>query len=244
MVDQLPEGSRTSPNIWNDPQIYELENRALDPDDLLDTAMRSVQDWHGRDLLDIGCGSGFHLPRFARDAGTVTGVEPYPALLTAARERLEHPRHADVAHRVRVRSGTAQAIPLPDRSVDVAHARWAYFFGPGCEPGLVELGRVIRPGGAAFIIDHDATASTFGRWFSRQWPSYDAVAIERFWRRQGWTRIPVTIRWAMASRADFEAVIRIEFSTRRSEAILAEHDGCEVDHAVNIWWRRFGESAC
>ena len=39
---------------------------------------------------------------------------------------------------VRVLEGTAQALPLPDASVDVAHARWAYFFGPGAEPGLRE----------------------------------------------------------------------------------------------------------
>ena len=40
---------------------------------------------------------------------------------------------------VAVRVGAAQALPLPDASVDVAAARWAYFFGPGCEPGLAEL---------------------------------------------------------------------------------------------------------
>ena len=98
---------------------------------------------------------------------------------------------------------------------------------------------MLRPGGAAFVIDHDATTSTFGGWFAREWPSYDAAAIERFWRRRGWTRIPVMMRWVMDSRADFEAVVRIEFSHRSAEAILAEHPGCEVDYAVNLWWRRY-----
>ena len=62
--------------------------------------------------------------------------------------------------------GAAQAIPLPDASVDVAQARWAYFFGPGCEPGLRDLARVMRRGGTAFVIDNDPTRSTFGRWFA------------------------------------------------------------------------------
>lgn len=238
-MNTLPDGIRPSPNIWHDPAVYEVENRAVDPDGLIETAMRSVRDWSGADLLDIGCGSGYHLPAFARTARRVTGVEPYPPLLAAARERLADPRHAGVADRIRVLSGTAQDLPLPDASVDVAHARWAYFFGPGCEPGLAELDRVLRPGGAAFVIDHDATTSTFGGWFAREWPSYDAAAIERFWRRRGWTRIPVMMRWVMDSRADFEAVVRIEFSHRSAEAILAEHPGCEVDYAVNLWWRRY-----
>ncbi len=238
-MNTLPDGVRPSPNIWNDPHSYEIENRAVDPDGLIESAMRRIHDWHGADVLDIGCGSGFHLVRFAGTARRVTGVEPYPPLVAAAQERLRDPSYEPVVDRVTVLTGTAQDLPLPDRSVDVAHARWAYFFGPGCEPGLAELDRVMRPGGTAFVIDNDVSTSTFGAWFAREWPAYDATAIERFWRRRGWTRVPVTMRWAMESRTDFEAVVRIEFSARLAEAILAEHAGCGVDYAVNLWWRRY-----
>jgi ubiquinone/menaquinone biosynthesis C-methylase UbiE len=140
---------------------------------------------------------------------------------------------------VRVLAGTAQRLPLPSASVDVVHARWAYFFGPGCEPGLRELARVVRRGGTAFVIDNDATRSTFGRWFSAALPDYDAGAVERFWSMHGWTRVPLMIRWLQPTREAFEAVVRIEFAPERAEAILAEHDGCEVDYAVNLFWRQF-----
>lgn len=123
--------------------------------------------------------------------------------------------------------------------MDVAQARWAYFFGAGCEPGLAELARVLRPSGTAFVVDHDAPASTFGLWFRQADPAYDPQGVERFWRRQGWTRTPILTRWAFASRADFEAVLGIEFSSTVSAAILAEHPGTQVDYAVNLWWRRF-----
>jgi ubiquinone/menaquinone biosynthesis C-methylase UbiE len=138
-----------------------------------------------------------------------------------------------------VRTGTAQQLPVEDASIDVAHARWAYFFGPGCEPGLRELARVVRRGGVAFVIDNDATRSTFGAWFRRDLPRYDPVAVERFWARQGWVRTPLTIRWSYASRADFEAVVRIEFSAAVAAGILADHAGTEVDYAVNLFWRTF-----
>lgn len=235
-----PEGVRPSPNIWHSPQVYEIENRAFDPDDLVTAAMRSVHDWTDADVLDIGCGSGFHLPRFAAQARSVTGVEPHPPLLTAATDRIAALGPDGVRAPIRVLPGTAQQLGIPEHSIDVAHARWAYFFGPGCEPGLAELERVMRPGGTAFVIDNDVSTSTFGRWFAREWPAYDVAAVERFWRRHGWQRIGVTTRWAMATRADFEAVVRIEFTARMAEAILAEHAGCEVDYAVNVWWRRFG----
>ena len=131
-------------------------------------------------------------------------------------------------------------MPLPDASVDVVQARWAYFFGPGCEPGLAELDRVVRRGGTAFVIDNDGTRSTFGRWFRRGYPHLPSPdEVERFWSVRGWTRVPVDIGWAFDTRADLEQVVRIEFDAATAAAILAEHPGTEVDYAVNLWWRRF-----
>jgi ubiquinone/menaquinone biosynthesis C-methylase UbiE len=230
---KFPDGTIPSPNIWRHPDVYEPENRGVDPDGVLEAAMAARHDWAGQVVLDVGCGTGFHLPRFAARAAGVLGVEPHPGLLAAARRRTRQ------CPAVQVLPGTAQALPVPDRSVDVVHARWAYFFGPGCEPGLAELARVLRPGGTAFVIDNDATRSTFGRWFRRALPDYDPAAVERFWARQGWHREPLEIHWRQPDRATFETVVRIEFAPALADAILAEHAGSCVDYAVNLYWRTF-----
>ena len=224
---------RPSPNIWNTPELYELENRAADPHDRIATAMREIGDWAGRTVLDIGCGSGFHLPLWAGSAAQVVGVEPHPPLVALARRRTR-----SLAH-VRVLEGGAQALPLPDASVDVAHARWAYFFGPGSEPGLGELDRVVRRGGTAFVVDNDPTRSTFGRWFRQGYPKVDPATVERFWSGRGWSRTPVLTEWRFADRATFEAVVGIEFDGATARRIVDEHPGTTVDYAVNLWWRRF-----
>ena len=229
----LSDGAIRSPNIWDHPDVYEIENRAVDPGLRIEAAMRSVLDWAGRDLLDLGCGTGFHLPRWAAAARSVVGVEPHPDLAAIARRRTSRLSH------VQVLQGAAQRIPLPDASVDVAQARWAYFFGPGCEPGLAELARVVRRGGAAFVIDNDASRSTFGRWFRRGYPDIDAVEVERFWSTHGWTREPVDMEWRFERREDLEAVVRIEFTREVADEIIASHAGLTVDYAVNLWWRRY-----
>ena len=195
--------------------------------------MHALAPWDGRDLVDIGCGTGFHLPHFAATARSVTGVEPHGPLAAIARRRSRR------LERVAVVSGLASALPLPDASVDVAHARWAYFFGPGCEPGLAELDRVLRPGGRAFIIDNDPTRSTFGAWFAQGFPSVDAATVERFWALRGWDRVRLDLAWEFDDRDDLESVVRIELPGPVAEAALAGHEGLRVDYAVNLWTRGF-----
>jgi SAM-dependent methyltransferase len=165
----------------------------------------------------------------------VVGVEPHEPLANLARQRIRDLSVSNAA----VLDGTAQQIPLPDDSIDVVHARWAYFFGPGCEPGLAEVERVLGPGGTAFVIDNDAARSTFGGWFRSAMPAHDPVAVERFWARQGWSRERIDMRWSFGSRADFESVLRIEFTETLADGIMADHEGCDVDYAVSLWWRTF-----
>ncbi len=143
---------RPAPNQGARPDLYELENRAVDPDGLVLGTMRELAPWTGRTLVDLGCGSGYWLPGYAAEAGAVIGVEPDPALLAlaAARDR-----------RVRVLSGSAEQIPLPDASADVVHARFAYFWPPRCQAGLAEVMRVLRPGGTLVVVDNDQRAGEF-----------------------------------------------------------------------------------
>jgi SAM-dependent methyltransferase len=226
-------GAVPSPNIWHHTETYELENRSVDPDHLVEAAIRDLDDWTGRDVLDLGCGTGFHLPRWAADARVVYGVEPHPDLAAVAARRTA--RLANVT----VLPGTAQRVPLAPATVDVMQARWAYFFGPGCEPGLRELDRVMRRGGTAFVVDNDSSRSTFGAWFRRGYPSVDAGEVERFWSARGWHRRPLDLVWRFTDRADLEACVRIELDATVAAEAIAAHTGLEVDYAVNLWWKRF-----
>ncbi len=236
-MDPSP-GAVRSPNIWDHPAVYEIENRAVDPEGLIEQTMASVAGWDDRVLLDVGCGTGFHLRRWASSrhgaARSVIGVEPHPGLVAIARRRV------DALAAVDVRQGSATDLPLPDASVDVVHARWAYFLGPGCEPGLRELDRVVRRGGTAFVIDNDASRSTFGTWFARGYPHLPAPPTQEwFWSSHGWERHPLMIRWAFETRADLEAVVRIEFDPTTAAWILAGHEGTGVDYAVNLWVKSY-----
>lgn len=227
-----------SPNIWDTPQVYELENRAADQEGILDSRIEQLHPLAGALVVDVGCGSGYHLTGLAARGARVVGVEPHAPLVALAGERLRHTRVAGSGSAAVVR-GSAEALPLADGSVDVVHARWAYFFGGGCEPGLAEAERVLRPGGLAVFIDNDATFSTFGSWFRRAYPDYDPAACERFWRRQGFTVEALTITWRFERREDLEAVVAIELPPDAARWAIEHHEGLTVDYGVALRWRRY-----
>ena len=97
----------------------------------------------------------------------------------------------------------------------------------------------MRHGGTAFVVDTDPSRSTYGGWFRRGHMTIDADEVERFWSIHGWLRRPIDIVMRFATRGELESVVRIELEPRVAEEALAEHVGLEVDHAVNLWWRRY-----
>lgn len=205
-----------SPNIWYYQQEYERENRAQDVGGEIWRVLWEESGWAGRDVLDIGCGDGFHLPHFAGDARSVLGVEPYEPLVRDATKRVK------ALSNVEVRKGRAQRLPVDDASVDIVHARTAYFFGPGCEPGLREAERVLRPGGTIVIVDLDVTSEPYGGWMRADLPDYDPAAVERFFTRAGFRCRRVATQWRFAYAAAMEAVLKIEFSAPVAARAIAE----------------------
>ena len=221
-----------SSNIWRWPEIYEVENRAQDADAALWRALRDQVGWDGIDVVDVGCGDGFHLPAFAGTARSVTGVEPHPALVARARRRV-----AELAG-VRVLAGSAQRLPLPDASVDLVHARTAYFFGPGCEPGLAEADRVLRPGGALAVVDLDGTAPPYGAWLGAAVPAYRPATAEAFFAAWGFDCRRVDTVWRFDRRAELEAALRIEFPAEVAALAIAQTPGLAIPVRYRLHVRR------
>ncbi|MFC7340789.1 class I SAM-dependent methyltransferase [Saccharopolyspora griseoalba] len=208
-----------SPNIWNWPEVYEAENRAQDAGGAIWRALREHRDWAGLDVVDVGCGDGFHLPVFASRAASVIGVEPHAPLAERARRRVAGAAGVDV------RVASAQRLPLADASVDLVHARTAYFFGPGCEPGLAEAERVLRPGGTLAIVDLDTACPPYGEWMRADAPQIDPARIESFFTRHHFRSSRISALWRFDDRKTLQDVLRIEFSAKVAERAFRETPG-------------------
>jgi len=152
----------------------------------------------------------------------VLGVEPHPPLVERAVKRVGG------LPNVNVLAGSAQRIPLPDGAVDLVHARTAYFFGPGCEPGIAEAMRVLRPGGALAVVDLDGSRPPYGKWLRADVPGYHPRRIEKFFTRLGFSCHRIETLWRFTDRESLVRVLSIEFSAKVAARAIADTAGLTI----------------
>jgi SAM-dependent methyltransferase len=211
---------RFAPNIGGHPDSYELENQAVDRAGHVLAAMRAIAPWAGRTVVDLGCGTGYWLRRYAEEAAGVIGVEPDPALRATAK------RAAVALPATDVLAGSAERLPLADGSADVVHARFAYFFPPGADAGLVEVLRVLRPGGRLVVVDNDYRWGDFAKLLAAaatRPPLQTAADVDAWWRERGAARHEVRSELRFARRANLEAVLDIELPVAVARDWLRRH---------------------
>jgi arsenite methyltransferase len=139
-------------------QLYDPEQLALLPSGAIAQALgvgnpvRAAKLRPGDIVLDLGCGGGIDTILAAHavaPAGTAIGLDMLPEMLEVAA--------ANAAARgvlnVEWRQGELEAIPLPDRSVDVAISNGVVNLSPRKSRVFAELFRVLRPGGRAVLAD-------------------------------------------------------------------------------------------
>ena len=101
----------------------------------------------GRRVLEIGCGAGADLMRFAQSGARATGVDLSPASVELTRRRLDaFGLSADV------RVGDAERLPFPDGSFDLVYSWGVLHHTPETARAVAEGFRVLAPGGSARIM--------------------------------------------------------------------------------------------
>lgn len=98
-------------------------------------------------VLDVGCGQGIDLIRYARAGARVVGIDLTPRHVTLARAHLEAlDLHGEVIE------GDAETLPFPDDSFDRVSSNGVLHHTPDMGKALREIRRVLRPTGEARLI--------------------------------------------------------------------------------------------
>src|SRR5918996_4952321 len=104
--------------------------------------------YRGREVLEVGCGIGTDLVRFAKGGAIVTGVDLSKTAIDLARKNFEW---NDVAAR-ELRVANAEELPYADASFDVVYGHGVLQYTADPHRLVRECHRVLRAGGEAIFM--------------------------------------------------------------------------------------------
>ncbi|HEV7643231.1 MAG TPA: class I SAM-dependent methyltransferase [Pyrinomonadaceae bacterium] len=96
----------------------------------------------GLKMLDLGCGTGYHLAKYRERGFELTGVDGSEEMLEQARA---------INPQIEFHQGDVTDVPLPDDSFDYLVCIEVLRYLPDIGPCVSEIFRVLKPGGMALV---------------------------------------------------------------------------------------------
>jgi ubiquinone/menaquinone biosynthesis C-methylase UbiE len=154
--------NRIVPHLVN----WAMRNRQLQP-----YRERVISTATGR-VLEVGIGSGLNLALYPQEVREIVGLEPAHRLIGMARQTAER-----AGMKVPLIEGSAESIPLDRNSIDTVVTTWTLCTIPDPVGALMEMRRVLRPGGQLLFVEHGlAPEEKIRRWQRRLDPVWKRFA--------------------------------------------------------------------
>ncbi len=151
--------------------LYDRSLKGTEEAGLRDMRRRLLAEARGR-TIDLGAGTGANLGLYPAAVSELVLIEPDPHMAKKLRHRL-----AEAGNPAELIEAPAERLPFEDASFDTAVFTLVLCTVPDPAAALVEVARVLRPGGRMLFIEHVRSEDPgLARWQDR---------LEKPWRFLG-----------------------------------------------------------
>jgi ubiquinone/menaquinone biosynthesis C-methylase UbiE len=137
--------------------------------------------YEGKELLEIGCGVGIDLLKFAQGGAHVTGVDLSKTAVDLAKRNFElHGLEADFS----VMNG--EALEFPDNSFDAVYAHGVLQYTADAQKMIEEAHRILKPGGEfiGMVYNRRGWLNVMSKVFKVDLEHEDAPVLEKYTIRE------------------------------------------------------------
>ncbi len=196
--------------------------------------LEKISSFAGRDVLELGAGTGRLTRWLARYAARITALDLSPHMLAAAKAILRSHQPTGIT----LAAGDHRSLPVPTRSADIIISGWSVCYlvswypgewRPLLEQALSEMNRALRHGGKIILIETLGTGCTTPDPPEKLVPYYHLLEESGF--NKNWLRTD----YRFESMQEAREITQFFFGEEMLSKILYEAKPI-LPECSGIWW--------
>mgnify|MGYP001065270285 CR=1 FL=1 len=135
--------------------------------------LHEYRDFNGKKVLDVGCGNGYVLSKYASEGAKVYGVDITKAGIDLCEKRFEY-----LGLKGDFRVADAQALPFEDNTFDCVCSVGVLHHVPNTQRAIDEIYRVLKPGGRLIVMFYHKNSAKY-RFKYRVWSWFTGKTLQQ-----------------------------------------------------------------
>jgi SAM-dependent methyltransferase len=156
--NEHPLSAAEIPHPLNTPEYFEFYDKLREQNESVEfsAALHEYAQFRGKRVLDVGCGNGYVLSRYAREGAHVFGIDLTQTAVDLTRGRFEL---MSLSGDFRVAS--VESLPFDDDSFDCVCSMGVIHHTPDTPRAVEEIFRVLRPGGRLILMVYHRNSALY-----------------------------------------------------------------------------------
>lgn len=144
-----PVAAAAIPHELGSKEYFEYYNKLREQNESIEFSydLHEFRNFKNKNVLDVGCGNGYVLSKFAKEGASVFGVD-----ITDASVDLCNKRFGFLGLDGDFRVGNAEKLPYEDNKFDCVTSMGVLHHTPDTAGAVAEIHRVLKPGGRFIIM--------------------------------------------------------------------------------------------